>query len=246
MAESVGEQLRLAREARNLTFDQVSEATRIRPYYIQALEKDDYSAVPSAAQARGFLRIYATYLGLNVDEILAKTRPVEAVPGVSPSAGPAPDVPATPVPTTTPAQPMEKPRPGFLTSLLERFARQSAAQPPESAVTPMPAATQPEPLPEPVPSMPKPVATAAIKEELPNRQAKPLPEQPASKKPSIEKDKTLTKKAAAAKSAKSRPVSKDKEVTTSTKPKRTAVRPAKSPEDVSPAEPVDEKKKMTE
>lgn len=237
MTESIGGQLRLAREARNLTIDQVSEATRIRPYYIQALEKDDYSAVPSAAQARGFLRIYAAYLGLNVDELLSKTRPVEPVPDASSSASPSPEVPAAAGQAVS-AQ-VEKRRSGFLAGLRERFARPLAVQPPAASVAPVVTKAQPE-------SLPEPVVSQADKEESPNQPAKPLPEQPTAEKVSIEKDKTLTRKTAAAKSAKSRQVSKDRETATSAKPSRRVVRLKKSSDDVIPAEAVDEKKKMTE
>jgi cytoskeleton protein RodZ len=70
MAESVGQQLRRAREARTLTLEQVAQATRIRERYVRALEEDDLSAVPSMAQARGFLRVYAGYLQLDPDSLL--------------------------------------------------------------------------------------------------------------------------------------------------------------------------------
>ncbi|MBL8100415.1 MAG: DUF4115 domain-containing protein [Anaerolineales bacterium] len=39
---------------------------------MQALESDDYSVMPSAAQGRGFLRIYSEYLNLNIDELIAE------------------------------------------------------------------------------------------------------------------------------------------------------------------------------
>jgi transcriptional regulator with XRE-family HTH domain len=80
MIESIGKKLREAREGRNLTLEQVSQALRIRPYHLQALETDDYSAIPSAAQARGFLRNYAEFLGLNVEELVPAVRPQIAEP----------------------------------------------------------------------------------------------------------------------------------------------------------------------
>lgn len=60
-----GEQLRAAREARKLSIAQVVQATRIRSYYIEAMEADDLSIMPSTVQARGFLRAYAGFLGLD-------------------------------------------------------------------------------------------------------------------------------------------------------------------------------------
>jgi cytoskeletal protein RodZ len=72
MSESIGQQLKKEREARFLTLDKASETTRIRIVFLQALEADDYSVMPSAAQGRGFLRNYAEYLELNIDEMIAE------------------------------------------------------------------------------------------------------------------------------------------------------------------------------
>ena len=70
MPDSIGQRLKQAREKRNLSMEKAEQLTRIRAYYIQALESDDYSAMSSAAQARGFLRNYSEFLGMNIDEIL--------------------------------------------------------------------------------------------------------------------------------------------------------------------------------
>jgi len=64
MADSIGQQLRQARQARSLTLEQVARATHVRVHYLQALEAGDLASIPSTAQARGFLRIYSDYLGL--------------------------------------------------------------------------------------------------------------------------------------------------------------------------------------
>jgi hypothetical protein len=72
MSESIGQQLKREREARYLTLERASDDTRIRIVFLQALEADDYSVIPSAAQGRGFLRNYAEYLQLNIDEMIAE------------------------------------------------------------------------------------------------------------------------------------------------------------------------------
>jgi cytoskeleton protein RodZ len=72
MFESIGQRLKKERIARFLTLEKASEATRIRIVFLQALEADDYSLMPSAAQGRGFLRNYAEYLELNIDEMIAE------------------------------------------------------------------------------------------------------------------------------------------------------------------------------
>jgi cytoskeletal protein RodZ len=78
-AQDVGRALREQREQRGLKLERAAEATHIRKHYLQALEDGDFGALPSAAQVRGFLRAYASYLDLNADELLAKlSQPVEA------------------------------------------------------------------------------------------------------------------------------------------------------------------------
>lgn len=72
MPESIGQRLKQTREARYLTLERASEDTRIRILFLQALEADDYSVIPSAAQGRGFLRNYAEYLKLDIDEMIAE------------------------------------------------------------------------------------------------------------------------------------------------------------------------------
>ncbi|OGO65780.1 MAG: hypothetical protein A2Z45_08075 [Chloroflexi bacterium RBG_19FT_COMBO_55_16] len=71
MTETIGRQLRQAREERNLTLEQVAQATHIRLHYLEALERGDFSRLPSKAQGRGFLRAYAGYLGLNPEPLLS-------------------------------------------------------------------------------------------------------------------------------------------------------------------------------
>ncbi len=71
MSETIGQRLKNAREYRHITLEKAGEFTRIRPQFLRALEEDDYSNIVSAAQARGFLRNYAEYLGLNIEELLA-------------------------------------------------------------------------------------------------------------------------------------------------------------------------------
>src|SRR5687767_14605800 len=67
---TVAEQLRQAREDRKLTVHQVAEATKIRTDHIAALETGDYDVFPASVYIRGFVRTYATYLRLNVEQVL--------------------------------------------------------------------------------------------------------------------------------------------------------------------------------
>ncbi len=98
MSQILGDQLRQARQERNLSLEQAAEGTRIRVYYLEALETGDFSRLPSKAQARGFLRAYARYLDLDAESLL------ELIDGE-------PEQPAVDLaePAPLPAQPLESP-----------------------------------------------------------------------------------------------------------------------------------------
>ena len=70
MTQTIGQKLKAAREEKRLTLEKVFEDIRIRIPYLQALEADDLSSMPSPVQARGYLRNYAQYLDLNFDQLL--------------------------------------------------------------------------------------------------------------------------------------------------------------------------------
>ncbi|MRS04093.1 helix-turn-helix domain-containing protein, partial [bacterium] len=77
MAISPGQLLRSKREEKKLTLEQAALETNIRIQYLQAIEEDRKGAISSQAQLRGFIRLYASYLGLNPLEILEPGRPAE-------------------------------------------------------------------------------------------------------------------------------------------------------------------------
>lgn len=66
----VGRILVEEREARGLSLDEAANATRIGRRFLLALETEDFSQFPAPAQARGFLRVYSRYLGLDPEELL--------------------------------------------------------------------------------------------------------------------------------------------------------------------------------
>ena len=90
MSETIGQHLKREREARFLTLEKASAETHIRMVFLQALESDDYSVMPSAAQGRGFLRNYAEYLALNVDEMISEIQ--KNPPVINEVSGPLPQV----------------------------------------------------------------------------------------------------------------------------------------------------------
>ncbi|MBN1965866.1 MAG: helix-turn-helix domain-containing protein, partial [Anaerolineae bacterium] len=71
-AEALGQLLRAAREDRELTLEDAERALRIRVRFLEAFETGAYQNLPGLVQARGFLRNYARFLGLDQDAILAQ------------------------------------------------------------------------------------------------------------------------------------------------------------------------------
>src|SRR3974390_2152378 len=67
----IGSQLRTAREAKGLTLEQAFKATRIKTSYLEAIEANQLDALPGPVQARGFVRSYANYLGLDGEHLAA-------------------------------------------------------------------------------------------------------------------------------------------------------------------------------
>jgi len=84
MDETIGQELRQARQARQQSLEDIAKATYIRLHHLQALEAGNFEAFSSPTQARGFLRTYANFLGLNPEPLLERLggsrstrRPVE-------------------------------------------------------------------------------------------------------------------------------------------------------------------------
>ena len=89
MTQTIGQQLKSKREGERLTLEKVFEATRIRIQYLQALETDDLSVLPSSVQARGYLRNYAEFLGLDFEQMLEEMHNISAQHATPQIIGPA-------------------------------------------------------------------------------------------------------------------------------------------------------------
>jgi cytoskeletal protein RodZ len=68
---SIGPKLREAREAQGIQLEEAANVTRIGKNYLIALEEEMFSRLPSPAYVKGFLRVYAGFLGLSGDEIVS-------------------------------------------------------------------------------------------------------------------------------------------------------------------------------
>lgn len=66
---TVGDRLRDAREAKGVDLFRVERDTKIRHKFLAALEDGDFADLPGDVYARGFLRNYASYLGLDADDV---------------------------------------------------------------------------------------------------------------------------------------------------------------------------------
>jgi cytoskeletal protein RodZ len=68
---TVAEQLRQAREAQNLTEQQVVQITKIRTDHLRAIEEGNYDVFSAPVYIRGFVRGYAKLLKLDVPQVMA-------------------------------------------------------------------------------------------------------------------------------------------------------------------------------
>ncbi|MBS0376441.1 MAG: DUF4115 domain-containing protein [Proteobacteria bacterium] len=100
-----GERLRVARERHGLGVGAVAEALHVAPRLIDAMEANRFEAFDAPVYARGFLRKYAAFLELPVEEVLAG---YEALAG---SAAPPSLIPVMNVaPAKPPLPPISLPR----------------------------------------------------------------------------------------------------------------------------------------
>lgn len=67
---TLGETLRQARLDKGVSLAEAEQETRIRRRYLEALENEDFSALPAPVYARGMIRNYARYLGLSAEKLV--------------------------------------------------------------------------------------------------------------------------------------------------------------------------------
>lgn len=91
MEQSVGKTLREARRERGIELAEVEAATRIRARFLSAIEAEEWDVLPGETYARGFIRAYAAYLGLDGGSLAERhrrevgaDRPGEALLGADP------------------------------------------------------------------------------------------------------------------------------------------------------------------
>jgi cytoskeletal protein RodZ len=67
---SFGEELRREREIRGISLKEIADATKISKRFLEAIERNDHVTLPAPVFTRGFVREYARYVGLNVEEMV--------------------------------------------------------------------------------------------------------------------------------------------------------------------------------
>ncbi len=72
--QSVGERLRVMREAAGLDLNDIGTKTRIPLRHLEAIERGDYAALPSPTYALGFTRSYARAVGADEAPLIVQLR----------------------------------------------------------------------------------------------------------------------------------------------------------------------------
>ena len=93
--ESLGAIFKEIRESNNISIEEVEAATKIRAKYLQAIEADDFDAIPGKVYAKGFVKSYARYFKIDqepvIQELIEETfggqRPVTPVVEEKPAEG---------------------------------------------------------------------------------------------------------------------------------------------------------------
>lgn len=71
---SLPQRLVAARERKGVDLYRAERDTKIRARYLAALEHGEYAELPGAVYTKGFLRNYASYLGLDADDVVRQWR----------------------------------------------------------------------------------------------------------------------------------------------------------------------------
>jgi cytoskeletal protein RodZ len=82
--DSIGRYLKRTREARAMSVEEISRATRIPVASIDKIEADHFDDLPGEVFVRGFLKAYARAVSLSVDDVLARYTASRRVAWVTP------------------------------------------------------------------------------------------------------------------------------------------------------------------
>lgn len=78
--EAVGTLLKARREQLGRSLAEAAQHTRLRKTHLESIESNQFEKLPGQVYVIGFVRVYATYLGLDSDPLLAQLEDVVAKP----------------------------------------------------------------------------------------------------------------------------------------------------------------------
>lgn len=70
LVNNIGDAFKQRRKERNLSLKEVENATSIRMNHLHAIEEGEINKVISPVYAQGFIKQYATFLGIDSDRIM--------------------------------------------------------------------------------------------------------------------------------------------------------------------------------
>jgi hypothetical protein len=68
--ETMGQVFKAARERKRISLSAAAAKTRIKIQHLEMMERDDFSQMPAPTYARGFIRMYADFLGLEAGPLI--------------------------------------------------------------------------------------------------------------------------------------------------------------------------------
>lgn len=144
MTQTVGEFLRKTREERRISLEQVAQATRVRLPYLTAIENDEPENLPSTVQARGFIRLYASFLNLPAQPLLDSWGGKQFSPEALSAAVPVIETQSTPKIDQQPVEPTPPlPLPARVVENQSAPSASTAAELPAVSVSEAPAPAEP-------------------------------------------------------------------------------------------------------
>jgi transcriptional regulator with XRE-family HTH domain len=104
----LGQILRAEREKKGLSLSEVAEGTRVKVQVLEALEINDFRNMPATVYAKGFIKLYAEFLGLDSAPLIAQYVAQHAAaprrPSLQTNSAARPTEPAAPPPTRPAAE----------------------------------------------------------------------------------------------------------------------------------------------
>jgi hypothetical protein len=67
---TIGQKLESARHAKGVSVSEAGQATKILSKFIEAMESDDFGALSAPVYAKSFIKMYAKYLGIEVQPLV--------------------------------------------------------------------------------------------------------------------------------------------------------------------------------